>query len=609
MHDAPWKQQFPQVYQKVRQIPLARQIAPAQWMLLSFENGLIQSDDYLPWAQNYYGLGSLKSSFFEPRIFSPATYHKYKNHSTAWGPQALPICEWENVLFVACLDPHSVPSIIENQPMLICRPLLARYEDLVKAWIHCLESSSLHRQIPATPIIEPPPITPINPSSSLDSPHPPVMDNEQSIADSSPLSNPPPLQQQEPPSLSIRGHHQGHQLSPFSQADQTTQTIQTIDPEVSSAALSTPHLSESAVHLPNESQAPSASDTVLITEIDSQPKIILDTDDRSLRIIDTSKKPAPKSKTKSETDQKEVVEKKEMPVQVPPYELKLNPPMPTEDLFELMNAADNGLRSPRETFSPANLSHDNHELHSDDKHASLEIPEGLHFESNQPPKLEALSTTGENAKVIAPPTPPVVQQPPTTMTTKPSAIVESKKPDAIISQPSSTPMPVMPSSSTSDISSSFELNPPPTTTLQTEQLEEELTLGFTKAYQFYRNLMVLKLKDNIAIPMRWDPSYKKSKSLAGFSLDQPSIFRIAAKTKKPFHGPIAPNPINNQFIEHWFDGHTPNYLTIYPLFFEKKCVGLLLGASDEPLDRKDSLNLMESTAEIIEINFGANLAA
>jgi len=589
MRDVPWKLRFPQAYQKVRQIPLARNLPPAQWMFLSLENGFVNSTDYLPWAQNYYGLGILKELFFEPQHFSSIPYQKYKNMSTAWGPQALPVFEWENILFVACIDPHSVPDEILDLPGLICRPLLAHYEDLVKAWTLCLEASSPNQISPIT-------ISTVSQFTSPVTPPAPAIDPAQVLHITKELITP------HNPTLLIS------QESSTESVVQEQSIVSSIAPnsEISSVEVSHDSISSVPINL-NEKM-----------ELNSEPPMMAKTE--------------PSLNRNSLDSESSTIEGQK-------FELKLTPPIPTEDLFELLNSTE-GVSTPLSEKSTNTNDSDSNS--SESNGAAFEMPEGLSFGLNSEPKKELISSenqndtngiiTNQDFQIPHMPQAPTDKPTLTSLSMKPNNSSSNKDAELPVSAKTpiknislSTPPPlnnspspssttnrnnlISPVSAPSTIESKSVITPPPITAIQTEELEEELTLGFTKAYQFYRNLMILKLKENVAIPMRWDPSFKKAKSLSSIPLDKPSIFRIAFKTKKPFHGPITSNPINDQFIEHWFDGHKPNYLTIFPLFFEKECVGLLLGASDEPLDRKDSLHLMESTAEMIEINFGANLAA
>jgi len=596
MQDAPWKHQFPQVYQKVRQIPLAKNLPPAQWMALSLENGFISSTEYLPWAQNYYGLATLKSDFFESKHFSLMAYHKFKNQSTTWGPQALPVFEWENTLFVACIDPHSVPSELANHPDMICRPLLANYEDLVKAWNFCLESG--------TP---PPAFNPIASELKIGVPSPDALTGE--------LKTAPPI----PPAIE-----------------------------------SSPTMTASLHKAQQEVQRQTSADIPLIVVTEPPVTPLHEVPNKNSEEVASIGTPSATAKPQKR-------------------ELNLNPPVPTEDLFELLNSTENPSiqHSPLSAETQHSDIHSRDSIASFEMPEGLNLtvnselqlkipslsqqknPTPLLQEANKISALPENLSTEDLASIPAPslslaPTfssttlasasqgtimpapindnPPLARIPTKTAAAASPSIGTAMAPSPSIGAASPTTSPtiatVAKNTSVSNIAesatkSTISMNsppplmatPPPISTIQTQELEEELTLGFTKAYQFYRNLMILKIKDNVVIPMRWDPSYKKPKSLQGIPLNQPSIFRIVVRTKKPFHGPVTSNSINDQFIEHWFDGHKPNYLTIHPLFFEKECVGLLLGASDETLDRKDSLHLMESTAEMIEINFGANLAA
>lgn len=426
MSDTPWRIQFPQVFQRVRQIPLARNLPSSQWMFLAMESGHISSNEYLPWAQKYYGLAILNSSFFE-RGFNPKIYQKYKNDSPAWGPQALPLYEWDDILFVGCIDPHAVPS---NLP-LNCRPLLASYENLTKAWDMAFYDKPNPNYVPAPVTVA------FEASPELSKPEEPIY--------------PPPIAPPMTPPPALEEN-----LFDFNQ-------IENIN-------------SESA---PSEEQL------------------------------------------ESEENSKE----------------------------------------------------------------SLELPDGLNFSDHQNLlTTDELKTPEDN--IFGVPTSAPTEVAVDSISLKTDLPVLNKE----IPKKEIRPLP-------------FPSNP------STMELEEELKTSFAKAYQNYRNLMILKLNGDSLYPMRWDPSYKNAKSPYAISVDTPSIFRIVIRTQKPFHGPISPNDVNNQFLNHWFEGHKPKHFSIIPLFFNQACVGILLGASDEPLDRKDSLQLMESTAQMVQINFGANLAS
>lgn len=462
MQDVYWRSTFPQAYQKVRQIPLARNLPPAQWMFLSLESGFLKSEDYLAWARPFYGLATLENSFFKEQ-FTPSTYEKYKDLFN-WGPQALPIFEWDGVLFVACVDPHSVPSHLE----MVCRPLLASYESLDQGW----KTVTANEAEIAIPKNMPP----------------------ETFPESNVLMEEARIEANEPPEM----------------------------------------MEEFPLNLSDPPSPENDIDFSFPTDLPSMPS-------------------EPKC----------------------------------ENLFELED-------------SPPPLSGEGDDLVSDKSQNSVsafEMPEGLNFSQmpSEKPTLPTVLPMPTPVSKVVPTVPP--------MPTPISKVMPSEPPIPTTTAPL-TPPP-KPSVKTAPPTPPSKVSRPP----HPMELEEELKLSFAKAYQSYRNLMILKLNEDVLLPFRWDPSYKKPKALEAIELTQPSVFRIAAKTQKPFHGPVSPNEVNKSFFDNWFGGHLPTYLTIIPLFFERECVGLLLGAADEELDRKDSLQLMESTAQKVEANFGARLAS
>lgn len=67
------------------------------------------------------------------------------------------------------------------------------------------------------------------------------------------------------------------------------------------------------------------------------------------------------------------------------------------------------------------------------------------------------------------------------------------------------------------------------------------------------------------------------------NLDQPNIFRIAYMSSLPFHGEISDNPINQTYFNAWTKGNKPNFATIFPVCHEDHCYGFVVGfiAGDE----------------------------
>jgi hypothetical protein len=139
------------------------------------------------------------------------------------------------------------------------------------------------------------------------------------------------------------------------------------------------------------------------------------------------------------------------------FKLNLAPTKPTEDLFEMLNAAENA--SDSLVNNAINSSSPDSSL-GESGATSFEMPEGLSIGLTTESKIE--NSSGEPLK--AP------QYPPLQTPAMPA-------PQVVVPPLIKAPHPVI-------ASASIAPPPPSFTTIQTEELEEELTLGFTKAYQF-----------------------------------------------------------------------------------------------------------------------------
>ncbi|MBK8203025.1 MAG: hypothetical protein IPK68_12120 [Bdellovibrionales bacterium] len=67
------------------------------------ETNKINQDEYLSWARDHYGLASLNRNYFEKM---PDIELLERTSTVAnWSQWLLPICEWDGVIFVACVEP------------------------------------------------------------------------------------------------------------------------------------------------------------------------------------------------------------------------------------------------------------------------------------------------------------------------------------------------------------------------------------------------------------------------------------------------------------------------------------------------------------------------
>lgn len=90
-------------------------------------HGKLDTQKYLDWAKNHYGLPVVNSAFFKTKADS-ALWKKIESVAN-WSMAMLPIYEWDGVIFVACVEPHT-----DIQWSFPVRYVLASAEDLKIYW-------------------------------------------------------------------------------------------------------------------------------------------------------------------------------------------------------------------------------------------------------------------------------------------------------------------------------------------------------------------------------------------------------------------------------------------------------------------------------------------
>lgn len=139
--------------------------------------------------------------------------------------------------------------------------------------------------------------------------------------------------------------------------------------------------------------------------------------------------------------------------------------------------------------------------------------------------------------------------------------------------------------------------PPPTTAASTTNSSE------TDLSAIWRQLeaaggpgMILLVHGNDAFPWKWDPRLEGG-TIGALSLGEPSPFRIAFRTQKSFHGPVAPNAPTTQFFANWNQGTVPENLTVSPVMHKERLAGLLVTWGSAAANTKETLVTVEATAQ------------
>lgn len=131
------------------------------WCLL---NDKIPTSSYLTWAREHYGLAVLKDGYFEQPV--DKTLWQQIQTVANWSPQLLPLCEWDGIVFVGCVEPPQ-----EVNWSFPVRYVLASAENLQSHW------EALHQAETQTPPVEtiappPPPPTEISLEPEAHNPEP-----------------------------------------------------------------------------------------------------------------------------------------------------------------------------------------------------------------------------------------------------------------------------------------------------------------------------------------------------------------------------------------------------------------------------------------------------
>lgn len=83
------------------------------------------------------------------------------------------------------------------------------------------------------------------------------------------------------------------------------------------------------------------------------------------------------------------------------------------------------------------------------------------------------------------------------------------------------------------------------------------------------------------------------------NLSNPNIFRVAFKSELPYHGQLHSNPFNDKYFEWWTRGKSSDFATIYPLIIDEEIIGFIscFGRNSE-FDEVGSLKKIENLIAI-----------
>lgn len=135
-------------------------------------------------------------------------------------------------------------------------------------------------------------------------------------------------------------------------------------------------------------------------------------------------------------------------------------------------------------------------------------------------------------------------------------------------------------------------------------------MAFSQMKVFFNQSMIFLFEDQKLKPWKQDGTWVKAPHVSDeIDLSTPSIFRIVAETKKPYHGHVIPNPINDAFFNAWNQGNYPEHITMCPLIVKNQLVGMIIGGTTKDKSKTINLDTMERIAQSLASDLQASKAA
>lgn len=127
---------------------------------------------------------------------------------------------------------------------------------------------------------------------------------------------------------------------------------------------------------------------------------------------------------------------------------------------------------------------------------------------------------------------------------------------------------------------------------ESNQIEQ----AFAKLKEAYDCALIMRCHNNTVSPYKWDSSLKLTDEMS-VSLDQPSLFRIAAKTVRPYHGYVVDSPAHRDFFTQMGFKTLPECVTAVPIVIDKSLAGMLVAVGPGDAQNMETLAQAEKLAK------------
>lgn len=112
----------------------------------------------------------------------------------------------------------------------------------------------------------------------------------------------------------------------------------------------------------------------------------------------------------------------------------------------------------------------------------------------------------------------------------------------------------------------------------------------------YSSGIALLFSKNSLHTWKWDSTLTPKNPANVVTFDTPSLFRIAARTMRSYHGYVVDNPAHQTFFQAWGMAKAPVHVTGAPILINSQFRGLFVCSANEPMGQ-DALEFIEMVAD------------
>jgi hypothetical protein len=126
--------------------------------------------------------------------------------------------------------------------------------------------------------------------------------------------------------------------------------------------------------------------------------------------------------------------------------------------------------------------------------------------------------------------------------------------------------------------------------------DECMAWFFRQARTRYGACLALIFSKNSLVPWKWESTIAVKNPNSVVTFDSPSLFRITARTMRPYHGYVVENPMHQDFFASWGFGKLPVHVTGVPIIIGGTFRGMFVCTSSEPMTN-EALEYLERNAD------------